>query len=104
MLYSIADVGTASDYTTVSEIFELCTVPSSADDIYALIDVLSGAFSMMAMVDYPYPSSFITPMPAWPVTASCTAASAQMTEHESDEFAVLYAMAAAGTIYYNYIG
>jgi Serine carboxypeptidase S28 len=28
-------------------------------------------FSYMAMTNYPYSSSFLTPMPAWPVNVSC---------------------------------
>lgn len=28
-------------------------------------------FSYMAMTNYPYPSSFLTPMPAWPVNVAC---------------------------------
>jgi len=30
-------------------------------------------FLYMAMTDYPYPSAFLEPMPAWPVNASCQA-------------------------------
>ena len=30
-------------------------------------------FSYMAMTNYPYPTSFLEPMPAWPVNEACKA-------------------------------
>jgi Serine carboxypeptidase S28. len=88
----------------VGEIFGTCDVPTSYIDIYNIGAVIDNALSMMSMVDYPYASSFITPMPAWPVTAATVAAQSEYTAHESDEMAVIYAMAGAGGIYYNYTG
>jgi lysosomal Pro-X carboxypeptidase len=54
----------------------------------------------MAMVDYPYPSSFLTPMPGYPVNFSCQAFTG-MTSDDSDEsfFQALYNSA---MIFYDY--
>jgi len=38
-----------------------------------LLGYCNGALGTMAMVNYPYETSFILPMPAWPVNASCDA-------------------------------
>lgn len=37
----------------------------------------NGALGTMAMVNYPYETSFVEPMPAWPVHAACDAALSQ---------------------------
>ena len=36
-----------------------------------LYEHISNAFAYMAMTDYPSPASFLQPMPAFPVNASC---------------------------------
>lgn len=58
----------------------------------------------MAMVDYPYPTNFVEPLPAWPVTYACQQAAAAKADHLDDPFANLYAIAAAGSTFYNYAG
>jgi len=44
---------------------------TSANDVQNLIEYLADAFGTMAMVNYPYNTSFIRPLPGWPVNASC---------------------------------
>lgn len=41
--------------------------PKDADFLVAFIKEI---FESMAMVDYPYPTSFLTPLPGWPVKVS----------------------------------
>jgi hypothetical protein len=52
----------------------LCTPPVTGDDIDSIIGFVNGALGTMAMVNYPYPTDFINPMPAWPVNEACKAA------------------------------
>jgi pimeloyl-ACP methyl ester carboxylesterase len=61
------------DWAQLSEIFNTCDQIDSAEKIQNLYEHLSNGFLYMAMTDYPYPSAFLEPMPAWPVNASCQA-------------------------------
>jgi len=58
----------------------------------------------MAMVDYPYPTSFVEPLPAWPVTYSCSQSKAAFEAKEGDKYQSLFAIEAAGATFYNYAG
>ena len=48
-------------------------MPSSAADVQTLIDTISNSIGTMAMVNYPYETSFIKPLPANPVKVACEA-------------------------------
>ena len=52
---------------------ELCTCKTleSAVDAKRLDFYIRGALSTLAMLDYPYPADFVTPMPANPVAVAC---------------------------------
>ena len=53
--------------------FVTCAPPASAADVARLLMYVQGALSTMAMVDYPFNASFVTPMPASPVAYACAA-------------------------------
>lgn len=55
------------DYSRIQSKFSLCKAPSSAKDIHQLNGLLRNAFTMMAMLDYPYSTHFMGHMPANPV-------------------------------------
>ena len=69
----LADLREQSEtYADVKDIFGLCATPSGAAEIESLIGTLNDSLGTMAMVDYPYPTNFVEPLPAWPVKYSCT--------------------------------
>lgn len=70
----------------------------------SLIDTLDGSLGTMAMVDYPYPTNFVEPLPAYPVTYACQQAKAAAEANADSEYKNLYAIAAAGSTFYNYAG
>ncbi|XP_074370677.1 uncharacterized protein LOC141711877 [Apium graveolens] len=76
--------------------FHICKNAISAN---LLSNWLSTAFIYTGMTDYPTPSNFLNPMPAYPVKQMCKAI--DNPEHGKDTFAKLYA---AANIYYNYTG
>ncbi|KAJ4971750.1 hypothetical protein NE237_004849 [Protea cynaroides] len=70
---------------------------------YISVDYLEGwlstAFLYTAMTDYPTPSNFLNPLPAYPVKQMCKAVDDPLVGN--DTFAKLYG---AANIYYNYTG
>lgn len=50
-----------------------CEPITSPEQVYQLTTYLSNGFLYMAMTDYPYNSSFLQPMPGFPVNESCKA-------------------------------
>nr|AAH95721.1 Dpp7 protein [Danio rerio] len=59
------------DYIRIQSAFSLCKTPSSPKDIHQLNGFLRNAFTMMAMLDYPYSTHFMGSMPAFPVKVAC---------------------------------
>jgi len=51
--------------------FTLCPPFTHSDNITQLKAYLTDLWINLAMMDYPYPSSFLAPLPAYPVTAVC---------------------------------
>ncbi|XP_061355173.1 uncharacterized protein LOC133299703 [Gastrolobium bilobum] len=76
--------------------FRICKNDIGAGD---LEDWLQTALVYTAMTDYPTPSNFLNPLPAYPVRKMCEAIDSSVTENNT--FSKLYA---AANIYYNYTG
>lgn len=55
----------------ISKWFNLCTPLKVYSDIAYLIDYMEVAYSYMAMINYPYPTSFLKNVTAWPANSSC---------------------------------
>ncbi|XP_060517038.1 lysosomal Pro-X carboxypeptidase-like [Cylas formicarius] len=55
----------------ISAIFKLCKPLKTELDLSKMIDWLGDVYVDMAMVNYPYPTNFVTELPAHPVKAFC---------------------------------
>ncbi|XP_027018620.2 dipeptidyl peptidase 2 isoform X1 [Tachysurus fulvidraco] len=84
------------EYSRIQSAFLLCKTPSSDKDIHQLNGFLRNAFTYLAMLDYPYETSFMSKMPAFPVKVAC-----EMMLNESD---VLSALRDTVGIMYNSTG
>uniref|UniRef100_A0A8C7WWA9 Dipeptidyl-peptidase 7 n=1 Tax=Oryzias sinensis TaxID=183150 RepID=A0A8C7WWA9_9TELE len=59
------------DYSHIQAELSLCQPPSSARDVHQLYGLLRNAFTLMAMLDYPYSTHFMGSLPANPVKVAC---------------------------------
>ena len=57
----------------ISDTFKLCRRLASQHDFTHFLSWLRNAFTVMAMLDYPYPTDFMAKLPAWPVKQGCKA-------------------------------
>lgn len=55
------------DYGAIQKKLSLCQRPSSPQDVSQLYGLLRNAFTLMAMLDYPYSTHFMGSLPANPV-------------------------------------
>ncbi|XP_029296718.1 dipeptidyl peptidase 2 isoform X2 [Cottoperca gobio] len=69
--HQLKELSEFQDYSRIQSELSLCQPPSSAQDIHQLNGLLRNAFTLMAMLDYPYSTHFMGNMPANPVRVGC---------------------------------
>jgi lysosomal Pro-X carboxypeptidase len=89
-------------FYNLSMTFQTCEDVNTTSTAQYIIEWLYNAYEYMAMTDYPYSTNFLSPMPAWPVEASCSFI-APVNQSNTD-WEVLTAMKNSANIYYNYSG
>lgn len=80
----------------LSKKFRMCRDLKSTEEVQ---DWLSSAYSNLAMVDYPYPASFLMPLPGFPIREVC-----KVIDSFSIGTDVLDQIFAGVSVYYNYTG
>ncbi|XP_063726560.1 lysosomal Pro-X carboxypeptidase-like [Symsagittifera roscoffensis] len=82
----------------LQEYFDLCDPLTTPESVYSLAYELADAWGSVAMVNYPYPTEFLQPLPAWPVSVMC----GYLQEGDLTDDEILQAVANASKVYYNY--
>ncbi|XP_020241777.1 lysosomal Pro-X carboxypeptidase isoform X2 [Asparagus officinalis] len=82
--------------TSLSRKFRLC---HKLNNTQQLSDWLSSAYSYLAMVNYPFPSGFMMPLPAYPIKEVC-----KRIDNDPNGNDLLDRIFAGASIYYNYTG
>ena len=52
----------------ISDTFHMCKPFTKKEEVKELKDYLADVWTNMAMMNYPYPTSFLKPLPGFPVT------------------------------------
>ncbi|XP_065055979.1 dipeptidyl peptidase 2-like [Rhopilema esculentum] len=55
----------------IKDTFKLCSAENTPQFVKLVIGWLRNAFTLMAMGDYPYPATFLAPLPAFPINVAC---------------------------------
>ncbi|XP_061585690.1 dipeptidyl peptidase 2 [Cololabis saira] len=69
--HQLKELAERQDYSSIQTELFLCEAPSSVQDVQQLNGLLRNAFTLMAMLDYPYSTHFMGNMPANPVKVAC---------------------------------
>ncbi|XP_041854755.1 dipeptidyl peptidase 2 [Melanotaenia boesemani] len=69
--HQLKELADHQDYSRIQAEFALCKPPSSGQDVHQLYGLLRNAFTLMAMLDYPYSTHFMGNLPANPVKVGC---------------------------------
>ncbi|KAI4383446.1 hypothetical protein MLD38_009281 [Melastoma candidum] len=80
----------------LTKMFCLCRELKNVDD---LVDWLSSAYSYLAMVNYPYPSSFLMPLPGHPIREVC-----KRIDGCANGTSILERIFEGVSVYYNFTG
>jgi dipeptidyl-peptidase II len=66
------ELASAGKFTEIQAQLNLCSAPRSLGEVEDTIFMWArNAWTVMAMLNYPYATDFLGPLPAWPITAAC---------------------------------
>ncbi|GFN81535.1 lysosomal pro-x carboxypeptidase-like [Plakobranchus ocellatus] len=97
---TMEEIGTsAAGLKFISDTFVLCDPLKSAADIEEFKAFLANLYVNYAMVDYPYPTSFLADLPGWPIKEACKSLLKPLSGKP-----LLQALSKVTGLYFNYTG
>lgn len=81
-------------------LLNVCQDVTKDEQVDTLVGIFDNALGSMAMVNYPYETSFLKPLPAWPVNVACDTAIDNAPEDETKTDQYIVALNEAAKIYY----
>lgn len=85
----------------LTNLFKLCRPLKSVDE---LKDWLLDMYGNIAMVDYPYPTSFLADLPAFPARVFCTNVTSSPFRRIKDDEDVVKRIVKGTNVFFNYTG
>ena len=92
---------TASGLERLTTLFKFCRPVKSADEVK---NWLSDMYAQIGMADYPYPTSFISELPAFPIRVLCANVTSPTLGHIRDDEDIVKRIAKGANVYFNYSG
>ncbi len=93
---------TSEGLQNLTEIFRLCSPLKKSSDLKSYINDIYGN---VAMANYPYPSKFLSDLPAWPVKVMCQEIVQSINKHfHRDNTQLVSAIYRGIDVYSNYTG
>lgn len=86
---------------TLTDLFKICRPLGSVDE---LKDWLIDMYGNIAMVDYPYPTSFLADLPAFPARAFCSNVTATSVKTVKDDEDIVRRIVRGVNVFFNYTG
>ncbi|XP_025204425.1 lysosomal Pro-X carboxypeptidase-like [Melanaphis sacchari] len=84
----------------LSQKWKLCSPLTNDNDVLTLKQWVSELYVNLAMINYPYPANFLTPLPGNPVKEVCK----PMKNHKEDDLTLLGSVFQGLNVYFNYTG
>ncbi|XP_046401943.1 lysosomal Pro-X carboxypeptidase [Ischnura elegans] len=97
---------TADGLKWLSSNWSLCSPLKNAENVSALKDWMVGMITNVAMLDYPYPTNFILPLPGYPVQEMCRKILTKEAQNSSldQDKALLMSIFSGFQVAFNYSG
>jgi lysosomal Pro-X carboxypeptidase len=85
----------------LTSLFKFCRPLKSVDEVK---DWLLDMYGNIAMVDYPYPTSFLADLPAFPARVFCSNVTSAFTKDRNDDEDLVKRIVKGTNVFFNYTG